>query len=200
MRRARPGQRGARVSRRLGRRFLVARASRPPPDMDEGGLSKFKAFLVSRQNLAAVARRCGLGAHLRLGRTAERGDGRSKDSLLADALEAVIAAVHLDGGDAAPGTWSSGSSAPDRRPRARRNRKEGLQDDLQEALQAGGSRRRATGWMPPRDRPTFPSSTELLVRKVLASGRVAARRRPSRAGAAGHPSSQTAGASARSRT
>ena len=69
------------------------------PEMDEGGLSKFKGFLVSRPNLAQVARRLGLGAHLRLGKTAEQGLARTKESLLADTLEAVIAAVFLDGGD-----------------------------------------------------------------------------------------------------
>ncbi len=80
--------------------FLVAYALlRRFPGMDEGGLSKLKAFLVSRSNLAAVARRLRLGAHLRLGRTAEKGEGRTKESLLADALEAVIAAVLMDGGD-----------------------------------------------------------------------------------------------------
>jgi ribonuclease III len=71
------------------------------PDMDEGGLSKLKAFLVSRGNLAAAARRIDLGSFLRLGRTAEKGHGRTKESLLADALEAVIAAVLLDGGETA---------------------------------------------------------------------------------------------------
>lgn len=82
--------------------FLIAEAlMQLYPDMDEGGLSKFKAFLVSRTNLAVAARRIGLGGHLRLGRTAEKGRGRSHDSLLANALEAVIAAVHLDGGDEA---------------------------------------------------------------------------------------------------
>jgi ribonuclease-3 len=69
------------------------------PAMDEGGLSKLKAFVVSRPNLAAAARTLDLGAFLRLGGTAERGQGRNRDSLLADALEAVIAAVALDGGD-----------------------------------------------------------------------------------------------------
>jgi ribonuclease-3 len=71
------------------------------PQLDEGGLSKFKAFLVSRANLAAAARDIDLGAFLRLGKTAEKGQGRTKESLLADALEAIIAAVLLDGGDAA---------------------------------------------------------------------------------------------------
>ena len=82
--------------------FLIAEALlRLHPGMDEGGLSKFKAFLVSRANLAVTARRLGLGAHLRLGHTVEKGSGRSKESLLANTLEAVIAAVHLDGGDQA---------------------------------------------------------------------------------------------------
>jgi ribonuclease-3 len=82
--------------------FLVVESlTRLHPEMDEGGLSKFKAFLVSRANLAVTARRLRLGGHLRLGRTVEKGAGRSNDSLLANALEAVIAAVHLDGGDEA---------------------------------------------------------------------------------------------------
>jgi ribonuclease III len=71
------------------------------PALDEGGLSKFKAFLVSRGNLATTARGLDLGLFLRLGKTAEKGQGRTKESLLADALEAIIAAVLLDGGDAA---------------------------------------------------------------------------------------------------
>jgi len=82
--------------------FLVAETLlRRFPEVDEGVLSKFKAFLVSRSNLAAVARRLDVGRHLRLGTTAEKGGGREKDSLLGDAMEAVLAAVHLDGGDGA---------------------------------------------------------------------------------------------------
>lgn len=82
--------------------FLVAEALLNQfPVMDEGGLSKLKSFLVSRTNLAAVAKRLSLGGHLRLGRTMEKGQGRQRGSVLADALEAVIAAIHLDGGDAA---------------------------------------------------------------------------------------------------
>ena len=58
--------------------------------MDEGGLSKFKAFLVSRPNLAAAARRIDLGAFLRLGKTAEKGQGRTKESLYAEAKDRDI--------------------------------------------------------------------------------------------------------------
>jgi ribonuclease-3 len=82
--------------------FLVAQALvRRFPVMDEGGLSKFKAFLVNRSNLATIARRIALGDHLILGKAAEKERGRANDSILADALEAVISAVLIDGGDEA---------------------------------------------------------------------------------------------------
>jgi len=68
------------------------------PHAPEGALSKHKARLVSESVLADVARRLGVGSCLRLGRGEELSKGREKDSLLADAVEAVIAAVHLDGG------------------------------------------------------------------------------------------------------
>ena len=68
------------------------------PELSEGGLSKLKAKLVSETSLASAARRIDLGACLRLGRGEERSNGREKASVLADALEAVIAAVYLDGG------------------------------------------------------------------------------------------------------
>jgi len=64
----------------------------------EGALSKLKAKLVSESSLVRVARRIKLGEHLRLGRGEERSKGREKQSLLSDVVEAVIAAVHLDGG------------------------------------------------------------------------------------------------------
>lgn len=68
------------------------------PQLSEGSLSKLKATLVSESSLAQAARRLNLGVLLRLGRGEERSQGRDKNSLLADALEAVIAAVYLDGG------------------------------------------------------------------------------------------------------
>lgn len=68
-----------------------------PGDL-EGELSKKKARLVSETSLASAARRLTLGRFLRLGRGEERTQGREKSSLLANALEAVIAAVYLDGG------------------------------------------------------------------------------------------------------
>jgi ribonuclease-3 len=68
------------------------------PRSPEGALSKHKARLVSESMLAGVARRLNLGSCLRLGRGEELSKGREKDSMLANAVEAVIAAVHLDGG------------------------------------------------------------------------------------------------------
>ena len=68
------------------------------PLSNEGDLSKMKARIVSEVTLARVAKRLGVGKFLLLGRGEERTRGREKPSLLADALEAVIAAVYLDGG------------------------------------------------------------------------------------------------------
>ena len=68
------------------------------PQSTEGALSKLKAKLVSETVLADVAKRLKLGSRLRLGRGEDMSKGREKNSLLADAVEAVIAAVHLDGG------------------------------------------------------------------------------------------------------
>ena len=68
------------------------------PDWREGQLSKARASLVNSGALAEVARRMGLGAHLRLGRGEEKTGGREKSAILADAYEAVVAAVYLDGG------------------------------------------------------------------------------------------------------
>ena len=68
------------------------------PDWQEGQLSKARASLVNAGALTEAARRLGLGAHLRLGRGEEKTGGREKPALLADAFEAVVAAVYLDGG------------------------------------------------------------------------------------------------------
>jgi ribonuclease-3 len=68
------------------------------PDLAEGRLSKLKAFLVSATHLHEVAARLEVGAHLRLGRGEELSGGRLKRALLANAMEALIAALYLDAG------------------------------------------------------------------------------------------------------
>ena len=68
------------------------------PELDEGALSKMKAYLVSATSLAEKARRYGMGEVLLLGVGEEKTGGRKKDSLLANLFEAMIAAIYLDGG------------------------------------------------------------------------------------------------------
>jgi ribonuclease-3 len=68
------------------------------PTYREGRLSILKNYLVSASNLHGIAHGLGLGEHLLLGRGEELSGGRVKRGLLADALEALIAAIYLDGG------------------------------------------------------------------------------------------------------
>ncbi len=68
------------------------------PEWSEGQLSKSRARIVNAGSLEVAARRLRLGEHLRLGRGEEKTGGREKQTLLADAFEAVVAAVYLDGG------------------------------------------------------------------------------------------------------
>lgn len=72
--------------------------TRRRPSAREGELSRIKAHLVSATHLFAVACDIGLGEQLRLGRGEELSGGRQKKALLSDAMEAVIAAIYLDGG------------------------------------------------------------------------------------------------------
>ncbi|MBO4311733.1 MAG: ribonuclease III [Desulfovibrionaceae bacterium] len=68
------------------------------PDAREGDLTRLRSSLVSTVSFAAIARRIGLADSLRMGRGEEQQGGRDRDPLLADALEAVLGAVYLDGG------------------------------------------------------------------------------------------------------
>src|ERR1700722_7819846 len=68
------------------------------PDWTEGQLSKSRARLVNAYSLEAAARRLHVGDHLRLGRGEEKTGGREKQTLLADAFDAVLAAIYLDAG------------------------------------------------------------------------------------------------------
>jgi len=68
------------------------------PEWSEGQLSKSRARIVNAHSLEMAARRLQLGDHLRLGRGEEKTGGRDKPALLADAFEAVVAAMYLDGG------------------------------------------------------------------------------------------------------
>jgi ribonuclease III len=68
------------------------------PTFGEGQLSKLRAHLVGQRHLLRVAEQVGIGEYMRLGRGEERSGGRTKASLLVDTLEAILAALYLDGG------------------------------------------------------------------------------------------------------
>lgn len=68
------------------------------PDLDEGPLTKARAQLVNKLTLAEQSRRLALGGHLLLSRGEELSGGRDKQSALADAFEALVGAIFLDGG------------------------------------------------------------------------------------------------------
>ena len=68
------------------------------PDLPEGELTRTRAALVCEESLVEVAAELRLGEYLRLGKGEEAGGGRHRPSIQADAVEAVLAAVYLDGG------------------------------------------------------------------------------------------------------
>lgn len=68
------------------------------PAADEGQLSRLRASLVKKESLAVIGRELSLGKYLKLGQGELRSGGHARDSILADAVEAIIAAIYLDAG------------------------------------------------------------------------------------------------------
>lgn len=68
------------------------------PNMPEGELTKLRASLVCEKSLCGFSRSLDIGSYLKLGKGEDKGGGRERDSILADAFEAVLAAMYLDGG------------------------------------------------------------------------------------------------------
>jgi ribonuclease-3 len=68
------------------------------PNVREGGLSRFRAELVRKESLVELAGESGMAPHIILGSGEQRSGGRHRDSVLANALEAVLGAILLDGG------------------------------------------------------------------------------------------------------
>jgi ribonuclease III len=94
------------------------------PHLAEGQMAKVRAAVVSKPILSEIAQHLDLGSHLELAPGEERTGGRRKDSILANALEAVLGAVFLDGGlDAADGVitrlWTGKVEERARRPGVR---------------------------------------------------------------------------------
>jgi ribonuclease III len=115
--------------------FLIAEMlHRLDPDGDEGGKSKRRAALVSARSLARHAAALGIPKLLRLGRGEEKAGGREKTGLWADAYEALLAAIYLDGGFAAARRFIEKDFAPDFSAgvdRAAVDHKSALQERLQ---------------------------------------------------------------------
>lgn len=114
------------------------------PDWSEGQLSKSRARLVNASAISQAAQRLSLGKYLRLGRGEEKTGGRTKPALLADAYEALIAAVYLDGGlDAARGfvsrTLVDGTIAVEAERMGHSDHKSALQEFLQSRGMAPGA-------------------------------------------------------------
>ena len=105
------------------------------PDWQEGELTRVRAQLVSRRHMADVALKIGLGEHLLLGKGEEKSGGRKKVAILANAMEAVIAAMYLDSG-AKEGMHSSLKPV---RAFAARHVMGSAAEDLARELQSGAS-------------------------------------------------------------
>jgi ribonuclease III len=105
------------------------------PDWQEGELTRIRAQLVSRRHMADVALAIGLGDHLRLGKGEERSGGRKKAAILANAMEAVLAAMYLDAGSA---ETKDGALEPVRRF-ARKHILGSAADDLARELLSGAA-------------------------------------------------------------
>jgi ribonuclease-3 len=113
------------------------------PDWSEGQLSKSRARLVNATAISLSAQRLGIGKYLRLGRGEEKTGGRTKPALLADAYEALIAAVYLDGGlEAARGfvrrSLVEGAIASEAERLGHTDHKSALQEHLQSRGMAPG--------------------------------------------------------------
>lgn len=104
----------------------------------EGELSKLKSMIVSEPSLSRIASELDLGGYLFLGRGEEQTGGRKKESLLANALEAIIAAIYLDGGLQAADGFVRMVFAADIQQIAREGVSLDYKTDLQEYCQAHG--------------------------------------------------------------
>ena len=82
------------------------------PDLKEGDLSRMRANLVNESRLSELARFIGLGAFIKLGKGELHTNGRGKNSILADTIEAVFAAIYLDGGFSAAFTIITNHLSP----------------------------------------------------------------------------------------
>jgi ribonuclease-3 len=145
------------------------------PDLAEGALSKLRAHLVSEATLARVARRLDLGRLIRLGRGEERTQGRDKESILANTLEAVLAAVYRDGGLEAARSFTLGAFAQELRDAESREGREPLAGDYKTQLQEWSQRTYDSVPRYVTERESGPDHRKTFAIHVLVQGRVLGR-------------------------
>lgn len=107
-------------------------------DVGEGRLTKLRASIVCEKSLAEQARNLQLGQYLFMGKGEERMGGRNRDSILADALEAVVAAIFLDGGYEKTKKFVLDTFAKTIDNSINGKMKKDYKTELQETLQANG--------------------------------------------------------------
>ncbi len=139
--------------------FLMSdKLYREHPEDREGGLTHLRALLVCEAALSQVARGLGVGDALIMDKGEEQTGGREKPSVLCDAMEAILAAVYLDGGlDAARGVMERCWPGPEEVERPTQDSK----GALQELLQRGGGEPpeyRITGQSGPAHDPRFQAT------------------------------------------
>ncbi len=138
------------------------------PDLPEGDLTRIRAALVCEESLHEVAQGLGLGDHLKLGRGEEAGGGRTRASILADATEAVFAAVYLDGGIEAASALIHRVLLDCQREEVVEEKRKDYKTALQELVQRQPDRSWSTAW-PVR---SGPDHNKTFLAEVLLNGAV----------------------------
>ncbi|WP_312940576.1 ribonuclease III [Oscillibacter sp.] len=139
------------------------------PDLPEGDLTRIRAALVCEQSLYEVARKLELGRYLKLGKGEEAGGGRERTSILADATEAVFAAVYLDGGIQAASALIHRCLLDAEREEAVEERRRDFKTELQELIQRKPDQTLAYRMVAERG----PDHDKTFVAEVLLNGAVA---------------------------
>ena len=142
------------------------------PDLPEGDLTRIRAALVCEQSLYEVAQKLELGKYLKLGKGEETGGGRTRPSILADATEAVFAAVYLDGGIAQASALIHRVLLDAEREEAVEERRKDYKTALQEFVQRRANQEltyRMAGEQGPDHNKTFAAEV-LLNGQLVGSG------------------------------
>ena len=152
------------------------------PDSPEGELTRIRAALVCEESLHEVAQKLELGRYLKLGNGEEAGGGRTRPSILADATEAVIAAVYLDGGLAAASSLIHRVLLDCEREEVVEERRRDYKTVLQELVQREPTARSSTAWRrSPAPTTTRPSPLRSCsTARSSGAARGTAKRKPSR--------------------